>query len=311
MKYAVVFPGQGSQSIDMLQDLAAEYDVVENTFSEASAALGYDLLQLVRDNPDDKLNQTEYTQPAMLAAGVAVWRIWESLDNALPSVLAGHSLGEYTALVAAKSLGFTDAAKLVAIRGKLMQEAVPHGEGAMAAILGLADEQVITVCGDAAEDEVVEAVNFNSPNQVVIAGNIAAVQRAIDLAEQAGAKRAILLPVSVPSHSSLMLAAAETYATYLQQATISTAAVPVIQNFDACIHTDVAAIMNAMQRQLHSPVRWVDSVQSMLDQGVTTILELGPGKVLAGLCKRINRKVNVIAVDTPTQLERAIAALGE
>lgn len=311
MKYAVVFPGQGSQSINMLAGLAAEYAEVNQTFAEASEVLGYDLAELVRSNPEGRLNQTEYTQPAMLAAGYAVWRIWQSKHQAPPGMLAGHSLGEYTALVAGQSISFQEAISLVAARGRFMQSAIPQGQGAMAAILGLEDDQVIEICQDAAEGEVVEAVNFNSPNQIVIAGMVKAVQRAIDLAETEGAKRAIMLPVSVPSHSSLMMAADAQLAERIKAVPIRPSAIPIVHNVDAQVRTEPDAIAEALRHQLHSPVRWVDTVQTIADAGVSLILEFGPGKVLAGLCKRTVRELNVIAVDSPGSMQNAIKAVEE
>jgi [acyl-carrier-protein] S-malonyltransferase len=311
MKYAVVFPGQGSQSVNMLADLAAECKEVNQTFAEASEELGYDLAELIRTNPEGKLNQTEFTQPAMLAAGIAVWRIWQNKNQPPPHMVAGHSLGEYTALVAGNSLSFREAINLVAARGRYMQTAVPPGQGAMAAILGLEDDQVIEICHDAAEGELVEAVNFNSPNQIVIAGTVKAVQRAIDLAETEGAKRAIMLPVSVPSHSSLMLAADEQLAERIKSVTIKPSEIPVVHNIDAQVRTEPSAIADALRRQLHNPVRWVDTVQVFADSGIDLILEFGPGKVLAGLCKRTIRELNVVAVDSPASLQNAIKALGE
>lgn len=309
MKYAVVFPGQGSQSQTMLADLAAEYSEVIQTFDQASSVLGYNLLELVRRNPEDKLNRTEYTQPAMLVAGIAVWRIWQRKNQPPPAMLAGHSLGEYTALVAGNSMSFEDTVALVAARGRYMQSAVPQGQGAMAAIIGLEDDQVVAICRDAAEDELVEAVNFNSPNQIVIAGTVKAVRRAIDLAEAEGAKRAILLPVSVPSHSSLMIAADEQLAAHIQSVAIRPSEIPVVHNLDAQVRAEPDAIAEALRRQLHHPVQWVDTVQTIAKKGVELILELGPGKVLAGLCKRTIKDLNVIAVDSPKGLGNAISAV--
>jgi len=311
MKYAVVFPGQGSQSVNMLADLANEYEIVGQTFAEASEVLGYDLAALIRENPEGRLNQTEYTQPAMLAAGIAVWRIWQSKNLPSPCLLAGHSLGEYSALVAGGSMAYRDTIKLVAMRGRLMQSAVPQGQGAMAAILGLEEDQVIEICQDAAEGEIVEAANFNTPNQIVIAGTVKAIQRAIDLAETEGAKRAIMLPVSVPSHSSLMLAADEQFSEYMQAVEIRPAVIPVMHSIDATTRSEPRDIAEAMRRQLHSPVRWVDTVQAMAERGIEQIFEFGPGKVLAGLCKRTVSDIGVIAVDSPASLENAIKAVGE
>ncbi len=304
---AMVFPGQGSQSLGMLAELSAEYAAVGDTFAEASEVLGYDLWKLVQDGPEEDLNQTDRTQPAMLAAGVSVWRVWQSLDGARPSVMAGHSLGEYSALVCAGALGFTDAIGLVAERGRCMQSAVPSGVGAMAALLGLADDVVADVCIRAADNEVVEPVNYNSPGQVVIAGNSAAVERAIELAKAAGAKRAVTLPVSVPSHCALMTPAAEEFALTLADVAIHSPAIPVVQNVDAQSHEQPETIRDNLARQLCKPVLWVSSVQAMKSQGVTRMIEMGPGKVLTGLCKRIDKTIDNRAVFDPASLAAALA----
>jgi [acyl-carrier-protein] S-malonyltransferase len=304
---AVVFPGQGSQSVGMLSDLAASSPQVADSFAQASEVLGYDLWQLVQDGPAEELNQTSRTQPAMLAAGVAVWRAWQSRGGAQPAVMAGHSLGEYTALVCAGALQFSDAVALVAERGRCMQSAVPEGAGAMAAILGLDDAAVAGVCETAAQGEVVSPVNYNSPGQVVIAGHAAAVERATLLAKEAGAKRAVLLPVSVPSHCSLMTSAATEFASRLAQVVISSPHTPVIQNVDALAHADPVSIRENLDRQLYSPVQWVRSVQAMGAQGVTRIIEAGPGKVLAGLCKRIDKSIDTAAVHDTASLDSALS----
>ncbi|HSG11810.1 MAG TPA: ACP S-malonyltransferase [Gammaproteobacteria bacterium] len=303
----MVFPGQGSQSLGMLAELSAEYAAVGDTFAEASEVLGYDLWKLVQDGPEEDLNQTDRTQPAMLAAGVSVWRVWQSLDGARPSMMAGHSLGEYSALVCAGALGFTDAIGLVAERGRCMQSAVPSGVGAMAALLGLADDVVADVCIRAADNEVVEPVNYNSPGQVVIAGNSAAVERAIELAKAAGAKRAVTLPVSVPSHCALMTPAAEEFALTLADVAIHSPAIPVVQNVDAQSHEQPETIRDNLARQLCKPVLWVSSVQAMKSQGVTRMIEMGPGKVLTGLCKRIDKTIDNRAVFDPASLAAALA----
>jgi [acyl-carrier-protein] S-malonyltransferase len=303
---AIVFPGQGSQSIGMLSELAASYPLVNETFTQASDVLGYDLWKLSQDGPKDELNRTDRTQPAMLAAGVAVWRVWQQENGALPGVMAGHSLGEYSALVCAGAMEFADAVSLVEERGRCMQSAVPAGVGAMAAILGLDDETVADVCNRAAESEVVSPVNFNSPGQVVIAGNADAVQRAIGLAKEAGAKRALPLAVSVPSHCSLMQSAAEQFAERLAQTSINTPSIPVIQNVDAARHDQPDAIRENLEKQLYRPVQWVLSVQNMGGQGVTRIIEAGPGKVLAGLCKRIDKSIASAAVFDPASLAAAL-----
>lgn len=284
MKFAFVFPGQGSQSVGMMANYG---DSVRATFDEASAALGQDLWTLVAEGPADALNQTVNTQPAMLAAGVAAYRLWLAQGGPAPALVAGHSLGEYTALVCAGALGFADAVRLVRLRAEAMQSAVPEGVGAMAAVLGLDDELVRAVCADAAQCEVLEAVNFNSPGQVVIAGNKAAVDRGCALAKEKGAKRALPLPVSVPSHCALMKPAAEKLLSALNGIEVKAPVVPVLHNADVAGHADPMAIRDALARQLYSPVRWVETVQAMAAQGVELIAECGPGKVLAGLNKRI------------------------
>ena len=307
--FSIVFPGQGSQSVGMLSTLAETYNSVTETFSEASEALGYDLWSLVQNGPAEDLNQTTRTQPAMLASGVAVWRVWQALGGAKPAQMAGHSLGEYTALVCAGSLSFDDAIKLVSERGRFMQEAVPEGTGAMAAILGLDDDQVRQVCIDAADGEVVEAVNFNSPGQVVIAGNKAAVDRACELAKSAGAKRALPLPVSVPSHCALMKPAAERLSEMLATVEISSPAIPVLHNVNVETADDPDAIRQLLAAQLHSPVRWVETVEKMAAAGSTILLEAGPGKVLAGLTKRIDRNLKGVAVFDPDTLNSAMETI--
>jgi [acyl-carrier-protein] S-malonyltransferase len=309
MSVAFVFPGQGSQSVGMLADLAVAFPLVAETFAEASEVLGYDLWQLVQEGPVEELNKTHITQPAMLSAGIAVWRIMQQQGRVSPVVVAGHSLGEYSALVAAGALNFTDAVRLVAERGRLMQEAVPAGLGAMAAILGLDDGAVIAVCAAAAQGDVVSAVNFNAPGQVVIAGSAAAVERAVEGAKEAGAKRALLLPVSVPSHCALMKPAAEQLAAQLAGMSISVPAIPVINNVDVVAATDAAAIRDALVRQLYSPVRWVESVQKMAQEGVDTLVECGPGKVLVGLNKRIDKTMNAMAVFDAASLEKTLTEL--
>jgi [acyl-carrier-protein] S-malonyltransferase len=304
---AMVFPGQGSQAVGMLSDLAESSPQVAETFAEASAVLGYDLWQLVQQGPAEVLNQTGNTQPAMLAAGVAVWRAWEARGGLQPVVMAGHSLGEYTALVCAAALQFDDAIALVAERGRCMQSAVPEGIGAMAAILGLDDAAVAGVCETAAAGQVVSPVNYNSPGQVVIAGHAEAVERATALAKEAGAKRAVLLPVSVPSHCSLMTSAAAEFAERLAQVNFRSPQIPVLQNVDALAHADPVTIRENLGKQLYSPVQWVRSVQAMGTQGVTRIIEAGPGKVLAGLCKRIDKSIDAVAVHDTASLDSALS----
>ncbi|MCW8840496.1 MAG: ACP S-malonyltransferase [Gammaproteobacteria bacterium] len=309
MSLAFVFPGQGSQAVGMLAELAEVESQVKTTFAEASETLGYDLWKIASEGPAEELNQTHITQPAMLSAGIAVWRIWQEKGGAVPAVMAGHSLGEYSALVAAGSLGFADAISLVAERGKLMQEAVPAGTGSMAAILGLDDTRVIQVCEQAAGGEVVSAVNFNANGQVVIAGQVAAVERAVSLAKEAGAKRAVILPVSVPSHCALMKPAADKLAERLAGISISAPQIPVINNADVSKATDVDAIRDALVRQLYSPVRWVETVQAMEGEGVDTLIECGPGKVLTGLNKRIVKGMMAMPVFDPAGLEKALSEL--
>ena len=306
MSLAFVFPGQGSQSVGMLKDLADNFSEVTATFQEASDALGYDLWSLVQEGPADKLNSTDVTQPAMLAAGVAVWRVWNEKDGDKPSVMAGHSLGEYTALVCAGTIDFKDAIKLVAERGNLMQQAVPAGEGGMAAILGLDDDAVRQVCVDAADGDVLEAVNFNSPGQVVVAGSKAAIDRVVVLAKERGAKRALPLPVSVPSHCALMKPAAEKLATVLAGITFSSPGIPVINNVDVTAANDAGDIRDALVRQLYSPVRWVETVQKIAGDGTDKLVECGPGKVLVGLNKRIDKSINAMALFDPATLDAAL-----
>lgn len=310
MSVAFVFPGQGSQAVGMLGELAADHPEVAETFAAASRVLGYDLWELVSQGPAEKLNETHVTQPAMLAAGVAAWRVWKREGGADPALMAGHSLGEYTALVCAGSLDFEEAVALVADRGRFMQEAVPAGTGAMAAILGLEDDQVIGVCEAAAQGEVVSAVNFNSPGQVVVAGHSSAVQRAVELAKEAGAKRAVLLPVSVPSHCELMKPAAERMRERLEGVTLQAPSIPVINNADVESPSDPDGIRDALVRQLHSPVRWVETVQRMGREGVDTLVECGPGKVLVGLNKRIDRGMNALPLFDSETLAKAKEAIG-
>lgn len=301
---AFVFPGQGSQTVGMLADLAADYPLIEETFAEASEALGYDLWQLVQQGPSEQLNETHRTQPALLAASVAIYRVLEAQDVPAPEWMAGHSLGEYSALVCSGALAFTDAIKLVAKRGELMQEAVPAGVGAMAAIIGLDDARVEEACAAAAGDQVVSAVNFNSPGQVVIAGHAEAVERAGEACKEAGAKRALPLPVSVPSHCALMQPAAEKLAVELGKITLRTPNVPVVNNVDVSVEREADAIRDALVRQLYSPVRWTETVQYLAQQGVTELYEIGPGKVLTGLTKRIDKSLRSDAVNTVESLQK-------
>ncbi|CAK0744578.1 (acyl-carrier-protein) S-malonyltransferase [Gammaproteobacteria bacterium] len=300
----VVFPGQGSQSVGMLREFS-EPQVLE-TFAEASSVLGYDLWQLVQEGPEEKLNHTEYTQPAMLAAGVATWHLWRSQGGVLPARMAGHSLGEYTALVCAEAIDFKEAILLVADRGRYMQEAVPEEMGAMAAILGLGEELIASACAVAAEGEVVAPVNLNAPGQIVIAGHRSAVLRAIDQAKKLGAKRAVLLPVSVPSHCFLMMEAAQKLRARLEKISFSTPKIPVINNVDVAMPTEPSKIRDALARQLHSPVRWVECVQIMAKAGIAHLIECGPGKILSGLNKRIEKGIETYPLSDPNSLRNTL-----
>jgi len=296
---AFVFPGQGSQSLGMLAELGAQQHVIIDTFAEASAALGYDLWALTQQGPEEQLNQTDKTQPAILAASVALWRLWQAEGGPRPAFVAGHSLGEYSALVAAGSLPFADAVKLVELRGQLMQQAVPAGQGGMAAILGLEDADVLAACAEAAQGEVVSAVNFNAPGQVVIAGSAAAVERAIEACKAKGAKRAMALPVSVPSHCDLMRPAAERFAASVEAIAWQAPQIPLVQNVSAALVADLDALKRDLLAQLYSPVRWVESMVALGDRGVTSLVECGPGKVLSGLNKRCVKGVSTYNLDTP------------
>ena len=296
---AFVFPGQGSQSLGMLAELGAQQHVIIDTFAEASAALGYDLWALTQQGPEEQLNQTDKTQPAILAASVALWRLWQAEGGPRPAFVAGHSLGEYSALVAAGSLPFADAVKLVELRGQLMQQAVPAGQGGMAAILGLEDADVLAACAEAAQGEVVSAVNFNAPGQVVIAGSAAAVERAIEVCKAKGAKRAMALPVSVPSHCDLMRPAAERFAASVEAIAWQAPQIPLVQNVSAAVVADLDTLKRDLLAQLYSPVRWVESMVALGDRGVTSLVECGPGKVLSGLNKRCVKGVSTYNLDTP------------
>jgi len=307
-KLAFVFPGQGSQSLAMLADFS-EHEVVQATFSEASAALGYDLWQLVQQGPVEKLNQTNFTQPALLTASVAVWRLWHASTANTPAMLAGHSLGEYSALVCAGVLSLADAVKLVEKRGEFMQASVPEGVGAMAAVIGLDDKMIIEACFKAQNGDVVSAVNFNSPGQVVIAGHKAAVERAGVLCKEAGAKRVLPLPVSVPSHCALMKDAAEKLAEEFNNVTFNTPNIPVVNNVDVAIETSVEAIKIALIKQLYSPVRWTETIQFLAESGIEQAIEAGPGKVLQGLLKRIDKSIVCQSVNDSTSLTKALASV--
>jgi len=301
---AFVFPGQGSQAVAMLQDFA-EHEVVQDTFKEASSALGYNLWELISQGPAEKLNQTNFTQPALLTASVALWRVWQSESTVMPSIMAGHSLGEYSALVCAGVFSLSQAVKLVEKRGEFMQASVPAGTGAMAAVIGLDDQAIIDACKEAQEDEVVAAVNFNSPGQVVIAGHKEAVARAGDLCKEAGAKRVLPLPVSVPSHCALMSEAATKLAVELDKLDFSKPTINVVNNVDVSIEDSSEAIKTALIKQLYSPVRWSETVTRLGDNGVTAMIEMGPGKVLQGLAKRINKSITCVSFNDQASLLKA------
>ena len=303
-KFAMVFPGQGSQTVGMLAELAGDYPIVQETFKQASEVLGYDLWQLVQEGPAEELNKTWQTQPALLTASVAVYRVWQQKYPELkPEVMAGHSLGEYSALVCAGVLDFQDAVKLVELRGKLMQQAVPEGMGAMYAIIGLDNDAIINACKQAEQGEVVSAVNFNSPGQVVIACAKAAVERAAALCKEAGAKRALPLAVSVPSHCALMKPAADQLSVSLESITLKEAGVSVLNNVDVKNEIEADAIRNALVRQLYSPVRWTETVEKMAQNGVEVLVEVGPGKVLNGLTKRIVDSLQAVSVNDVKSLD--------
>ncbi len=307
MVVGFVFPGQGSQALGMLKELAAAHPAVRETYAEASEALGYDLWALVQEGPVEVLDRTENTQPALLAAGVAVWRVWNARGGARPAWLAGHSLGEYTALVCAGVLRFGDALSLVADRGRYMQEAVPPGTGKMAAILGLGDQDVARACEAAGMNEVVSCANFNAPGQVVIAGHAGAVEAAVLRAQDLGARRAVVLPVSVPSHCALMRPAASRLRERLAALPLAAPVVPVVHNADVGSHADPAAIARVLYEQLFGPVRWVEVVRRLCREGVEAVVECGPGRVLAGLCKRIEPGLGIWTTETPEALEQALA----
>lgn len=302
MSNAFVFPGQGSQAVGMLADVAADHPVVVETFAEASEVLGFDLWAMVQDGPAEDLNQTHNTQPALLTASVALFRAYLAKGGAMPAMMAGHSLGEYSALVCAGAIDFKDAVKLVALRGQLMQQAVPAGVGAMYAIIGLDDETIAKCCAEAAGDQVVSPVNFNSPGQVVIAGHKEAVERAGAACKEAGAKRALPLPVSVPSHCALMQPAADKLADALANITVSAPKVPVVNNVDVATADTAEAIKDALVRQLHSPVRWTETVNALAENGVSAAFEVGPGKVLTGLSKRINKTIAAATLNSAADL---------
>lgn len=303
---ALIFPGQGSQQIGMLRELAERYSVVRTTFEEAADAIGYDLWQVVQEGPAEALNATACTQPALLTSSVAIWRVWQELEGPRPSAMAGHSLGEYSALVCSGALPFAQGVRLVKLRGEAMQAAVPAGEGAMAAILGLEDEAVEQACARAADGDVVAAVNYNAPGQVVIAGTKAAVDRAITACQEAGAKRVMPIPVSVPSHCDLMRPAAERLAVAMDEIELRTPRYTVFQNVDAEAHADVATLRTRLIEQLYQPVRWTSCIEAMTARGAEVFIECGPGKVLTGLNKRIARGSKGLAVNDPDSLSTGL-----
>ncbi|WP_210395277.1 ACP S-malonyltransferase [Motiliproteus sediminis] len=303
---AFVFPGQGSQQVGMLGELAAQHGVIQETFKQASDALGYDLWDLTQSGPEAELNSTDKTQPALLTAGVALWRLWCAEGGARPAQMSGHSLGEYTALVCAGALSLADGVRLVKLRGEAMQQAVPAGEGAMAAVLGLDDDKVEAACAAAAQGDVVAAVNYNSPGQVVIAGSAAAVGRAVELCKEAGAKRALELPVSVPSHCALMQPAADKLAEALEAIEVIMPQCAVVQNVSAAASTSVEEIKQNLVAQLYSPVLWTDCVNTMVAAGAETMIECGPGKVLSGLNKRIQRSLSVASISDAAGFAKAL-----
>lgn len=304
---AFVFSGQGSQKVGMLAEVASQFPVVQATFSEASAVLGYDLWDLCQHGEQEQLNLTETTQPLLLASSVALWRVWQEKKGAQPALLAGHSLGEWSALVCAGVVSFADAVDLVRKRGAYMQTAVPKGEGSMAAVLNVEDEKILEICREASSSGVVEAVNFNSPGQVVIAGQVAAVEKASELLKAAGAKRVLPLPVSAPFHTSLMKPAAEKMAVHIASTVFRVPAIPVVHNVHARTEPDPEKIKQLMIQQIDSPVLWVDCVKMLVGSGVTTVLECGPGKVLCGLCTRIEKNLNAVGLEDLAGIEKALA----
>jgi [acyl-carrier-protein] S-malonyltransferase len=308
-KVAFLFPGQGSQQLGMLADLSKSFGIVKTVFDEASSVLGYDAWQLAQQGPEQQLNQTEFTQPLLLAADVAVWRCWQEQKAVTPAYMAGHSLGEYAALVCSGALTLADAVKLVACRGRYMQEAVTDGVGGMAAIVGLSDQDVADLCQQAAAGEVVSPANYNSIGQVVVAGNIDAVKRVIELAKKSGAKMAKFIPVSVPSHCALMLPAAERLAAVLKDIPMNAPTIPVLQNVDVRLHQDSQQIKDNLLLQLTHPVRWVETVQWFERQDVTAMVECGPGVVLAKLNKRITRALSTYSINTPESLQATLTAI--
>lgn len=308
--FALVFPGQGSQSLGMLKDIATQYGEVDEVFGQASIELGYNLWQLCQEGPAEELDKTEHTQPALLAASYAIWRILQNKCKVTPAFFAGHSLGEYTALVCANAMEFRDAVRLVALRGQYMQEAVAMDTGAMAAVIGLGEEEVRLLCKDAASDnEILSPANFNSIGQIVIAGHKSAVMRAVALAKERGAKLAMLIPVSVPSHCQLMQPAAAKLEKELEKIALSVPEIPVINNVDVCAYESTAAIREGLVKQLYSPVRWVEIIQYFIHQGITKMIECGPGKVLTGLNKRIDKNLTSYITADKDSLEKTLLEL--
>lgn len=303
---AFVFPGQGSQSVAMVSDFVEQFELVTQTFQEASEVLSYDLKALVLEGPADKLNQTAYTQPALLAADVALWRVWQSLNGATPQFMAGHSLGEYSALVCAGVIDFKDAVRVVSARGSLMQEAVPADQGAMAAIIGLDNDQVNQLCGEQAQGGILSPANYNSPGQVVVAGDAAAVLRAVEAAKQSGARLATILPVSVPSHCALMNDIAQPFAELLASIRINAASIPVLNNVDVAAPSHADDIREALVRQLYSPVRWAETIQTLYAEGISQFIECGPGKVLTGLGKRIEKQAQHTPIGTVSAMQACL-----
>jgi [acyl-carrier-protein] S-malonyltransferase len=310
-KLAFVFPGQGSQKIGMLAELAAQYSEIEETFNEASDTLGYDVWKMIQSGSQDDINLTERTQPILLASSVAIWRLWNAKGGSKPAQMAGHSLGEWSALVCSGVVNFADGLNIVRARGQYMQQAVPVGEGAMAAIIGLDDSIIIDACKNAAAAEVVDAVNYNAPGQVVIAGSVAAVNRAIEICKQAGAKRALPLPVSAPFHTSLMKPAADQLAEIVNSVTFRRPTVSIVHNVHAREENNPDTIKSLMLEQIYSPVKWVDCVVQLKQNGAQVLIECGPGKVLSGLAKRIDRDLQAMATDSSADFDAALTAVGE
>ena len=309
MKLGMVFPGQGSQSVGMLRELVDTHSVARDTFTQASDALGYDLSAMMLEGPEAELNSTQNTQPAVLVAAIAAWRVWRELGGPMPQLMAGHSVGEFTALVCAQALPFAEAVRFVNTRGKCMQAAVPEGDGAVAAVLGLDDDAVVLACAVAAGDQVVSAVNFNAPGQVVIAGHTAAVERALAAAQEAGARKVMVLPVSVPVHCQLMEAPGKELEAHIDALTLSAPSVPIVHNVDVRSHATVDQIRAVLRPHIYSPVPWTRTIEQMRGEGVDTIIECGPGKILAGLIKRIDRKISALPIFDTASVDKALAAV--